>query len=106
MQSIFKPKMYWIGVVALASVAFVCGGLNNWSLFGDFSTRSSVLAMAVTSLLLSLFSVTVIASHRVREFALERGVDFRQVRVRFLVAAGIFLIVGAIECVIAFRRFT
>jgi len=105
MQSIFKPKMYWIGLAAWAVLTFVCGALNNWSLFGDFSTRSSVLAMAATSLLLTLFSVTVIASHRVRDFVLEPEVDFRPLRVRFLVA-GVFLILGAIECVIAFRRFS
>jgi hypothetical protein len=104
MPSILKPSVYRIALPAFVAVWLICGALNHWSFFGNSSTRASLIVLAATTVALGLSAVSVIASERVRGSVLREGVEFRSVRNRFLFAAGLFLILGAIEMLVAMRQ--
>jgi hypothetical protein len=106
MPPIFKPEASRGWIVASSVICIVALALNRWDFSENTSTTPAVMFMALITLGIGACAVSILASQRVRDAVIQQGVDFRSVRVRFVVVAGIALILGAIECLVVLRRFS
>src|SRR5262245_44742390 len=105
MQPILKPHVrtaIWFGSVGLM---VVCAALNRWSFSGDEGTPQASLFFGITTLFLGALAMSAAVSDRVRSAVVLPTVDSKTVQRRFLLTAGIALVIGAIVCVAAVRQF-